>query len=114
MKIKGNSKKELSLLMAAGCLLGILCFVFIYGIKIINPLYDSWIFYGDNDLKQHYVGFCHLRNAAWSFPIGIIRSLSVPYDMSVIYTDSIPLFALIFKVFSGVLQFISNTLDYLD
>lgn len=103
MKIKCNSKKELSLLMAAGCLLGILCFVFIYGIKIINPLYDSWIFFGDNDLKQHYVGFCHLRNAAWSFPIGIIRSLSVPYDMSVIYTDSIPLFALIFKVFSGVL-----------
>lgn len=103
MKIKGNSKKELSLLMAAGCLLGILCFVFIYGIKVINPLYDAWIFYGDMDIQQHYVGFCHLRNASWSFPLGIIRSLSEPYDMSVIYTDSIPLFALIFKVFSGVL-----------
>lgn len=103
MAIKCKSKKELCFLMAAGCLLGILCFVFIYGVKVINPLYDAWIFYGDTDLKQHYIGFCHLRNASWGFPLGIISTLSSPFDMSVIYTDSIPLFALIFKVFSGVL-----------
>lgn len=96
-------KKELLFIMTAGCLLGILCFAMVYGLKIVNPTYDAWIFSGDIDLQQHYVGFCHFRNTPWKFPIGLIDSLSVPYSMSIVYTDSIPIFALIFKLFSNVL-----------
>lgn len=86
-----------------GCLLGILCFVLIYGVKILNFTYDGWLLSDGMDLKQHYVGWCHYRNSDWSFPIGLIDSLSVPFNMSVVYTDSIPLFAVFFKVFRGIL-----------
>ena len=91
------------ILMAAGCLIGILCFALVYGFDIVRFTYDDWLFFGDMDLKQHYNGFCHFRLSPWRFPIGLIDSLSVPYSMSVVYTDSIPLFAVIFKLFSGVL-----------
>jgi len=100
---KSSEKKELLFVMTAGCLLGILCFAMVYGFKILNPLYDEWIFNGDIDLRQHYVGFCHFRNTRWMFPIGLVDSLSVPYSMSIVYTDSIPLFALFFKLFRNLL-----------
>ena len=103
MQNKRVEKKELTILMIAGCLLGILCFGIVYGLKIVNPLYDGWMFGGDMDLKQHYVGFCHFRTTPWHFPIGLIDTLSVPYSMSVVYTDSIPLFAVVFKIFSNLL-----------
>ena len=96
-------KNEINGLFFAGCLIGILCFAVIYGLKIVNPFYDGWIFHGDMDLRQHYVGFCHFRTTPWHFPIGLIDTLSVPYSMSVVYTDSIPIFALVFKLLSGIL-----------
>lgn len=86
-----------------GCLLGILSFLFVYGTKIINFTYDGWLMNDGMDLMQHYVGWCHYRNTPWQFPLGLINSLSEPFSMSVVYTDSIPLFAVIFKLFSRIL-----------
>ena len=97
------AKKEILFYMITGCLIGILCFALVYGFKIVDVTYNGWLFHGDMDLRQHYVGFCHFRTSPWHFPVGIIDTLSVPYSMSVVYTDSIPLFALIFKLFRGVL-----------
>ena len=86
-----------------GCLLGAVCFVLIYGVRILNPTYDDWLLLGDMDLKQHYIGFCHYRVSSWQFPVGLIETLSYPNKMSVIYTDSIPGLAVLFKLFAYVL-----------
>lgn len=91
------------MLFLSGCALGAVCFLWVYGAGIINPLYDGWLFNGDMDLRQHYIGFCHYRMSAWHFPVGMTDTLSYPTDMSVIYTDSIPLAALFFKLISGIL-----------
>ena len=96
-------KNEYLTVGLVGCLLGILCFVLIYGLKILDFTYDGWLLADGMDLKQHYIGWCHFRNSEWTFPVGLIDSLSVPFSMSVVYTDSIPLFAVIFKLFRGVL-----------
>lgn len=109
--IKERSKQTKSLqfhnnrliLFLAGCALGAVCFLWVYGAKILDPTYDAWLFNGDMDLKQHYIGFCHYRMSDWHFPVGMIDTLSYPTSMSVIYTDSIPLFALFFKLFRNVL-----------
>ena len=95
--------KDRLILFVTGCLLGAACFLWVYGAKIINPLYDAWLFNTEMDLRQHYIGFCHYRMSDWHFPVGLIDSLSYPTSMSVIYTDSIPLFALFFKLFRGIL-----------
>ena len=95
--------KDKLILFLTGCALGAACFLWVYGAKILNPLYDAWLFDTEIDLRQHYIGFCHYRMSAWHFPVGMIDTLSYPTSMSVIYTDSIPLVALFFKLFGGIL-----------
>lgn len=95
--------KDKLILFLTGCALGAACFLWVYGGKILNPLYDAWLFNTEMDLRQHYIGFCHYRMSDLTFPVGMIDTLSYPTDMSVIYTDSIPLFALLFKLFGGLL-----------
>lgn len=87
-----------------GFLIGALMFIIIFGVRVINPLYDAWIFAStDPDIKQHYLGWCHFRTSPWHFPPGLTDSLSYPYSQSCLWTDSIPLFALFFKLFRGIL-----------
>jgi hypothetical protein len=43
------------------------------------------------------------RNSPWYFPIGLMDNIVHPFKVSIIYTDSIPLFAVIFKLLSPVL-----------
>ncbi|MBO5551261.1 MAG: hypothetical protein J5966_04820, partial [Lachnospiraceae bacterium] len=87
-----------------GLFAGALMFIAVYGFKVINPMYDAWIFAtSDPDIKQHYLGWCHFRTSPWSFPIGLIDSLSYPFPQSCLWTDSIPLFAIFFKLFRGIL-----------
>lgn len=96
-------KHEYKILFAIGSLIGILSFLWIYGIRILDFTYDAWLMNGDIDLRQHYLGWCHYRMSDWHFPMGMIDTLSYPNRVSVIWTDSIPLFAFCFKIFRNVL-----------
>ncbi|NLL77701.1 MAG: hypothetical protein GX235_10725 [Clostridiales bacterium] len=85
-------------------LLGAAVFVMIYGIHILNPCYTDWLLTSeDGDLTQHYLGWKFFRHAPWRFPLGLIDTLAYPNMTSVIFTDSIPFFALFFKVFRFLL-----------
>lgn len=90
-----------------GCLIGSLVFVLLYGVAIIDVtnigwLYDSSRTEGLWDLTQHYLGWEFYRNSAWHFPLGLVDGLySEP--VSIVYTDSIPLFAFFFKLLSPIL-----------
>lgn len=101
--ISRKNRISLRMLFALGALFGALFFICIYGVRVLDFTNTGWLFYGDNDLRQHYIAWCAFRSDSWSFPIGLIDSLSYPYSMSVIYTDSIPLFAVFFKLFTSVL-----------
>ncbi len=96
-------KHEYHILFCIGSLLGILCFLCVYGVRILDVTYTGWLMNGDMDLRQHFLGWCHFRASDWHLPIGLIDSLSEPISVSVIWTDSIPLFAVIFKLFRGIL-----------
>ena len=88
----------------------ILIFGFIYGFRILNPTYTEWIFASNGDIMQHYVGWEAFRGGDWNFPIGLTDVISYPVDISVIYTDSIPILALFFKIVSFMLP---KTFQYL-
>ena len=90
-------------LFAVCAVLGAICFIGVYGVKILDFTNTAWLFDNDHDLRQHYLGWCHFRSDPWQFPFGLFDSLSYPNSMSIIYTDSIPIFAVVFKVISGVL-----------
>lgn len=83
-------------------LLGGIAFVLIYGVKILNPLYTDWLLTG-GDLSQHYLGWEFFRRSDWYFPLGLTDQLAYPLKTSVIYTDSIPIFAVFFKLFRSIL-----------
>lgn len=105
MSIENKVKKHpVILLFLLGFVLGALLFVLTYGVKVLDVTYDAWIFrIKDVDIHQHYLGWCHFRACPWNFPPGLMDSLSYPYKISVLWTDSIPLFAMIFKCFRNVL-----------
>ena len=97
------TKKNFSVnYFAIGAVIGAVLFVCIYGFRVLDFTYDEWLLTG-KDLQQHYVGWKFFRNAPWTFPIGCHNGLTHPYYVSVLYTDSIPLFAIFFKIFSPIL-----------
>lgn len=84
-------------------LLGAVIFILIYGIHILNPFYTDWLITG-GDLTQHYLGWEYYRRSDWFFPIGLTNQLAYPVKTSVIFTDSIPIFAVIFKVLTAGIE----------
>jgi len=98
-----TGKRELNIAFIWGILLGVLCFLVLFGTIVINPVNDAWIMKRDLDLRQHYVGWMAFRNSDWTYPIGMINSLSYPIKMSIVFTDSIPLVAVFFKLIRGIL-----------
>lgn len=83
-------------------ILSAIIFTLIYGVKVLNPTYTDWLMSG-GDLSQHYLGWVAYRNSEWHFPIGMANTLSYPSKVSVIFTDSIPVFAVLFKLLSPIL-----------
>ena len=84
---------------------GALIFVLFFGYLVINPFYVDWILYRiiPIDLKETYLGWHYFWHAPWDFPFGIYNSLSYPIKTSILNTDSIPLFAIFFKLFKNIL-----------
>lgn len=110
MKIAARLKKNLPEVLNRNkevlicALLGAAVFIFIYGVHVLNPCYTDWLLTSeDGDLTQHYLGWKFYRHAPWRFPFGMIDTMAYPNETSVIFTDSIPLFAFIFKIFRFLL-----------
>lgn len=97
--------RELSnkIIFMLGCLLGVIAFVYIYGIDVLNVTYDGWLIKEGGDMAQHYIGWKFFRISSWNFPFGLIDGLVYPAKVSIMYMDSIPLFAIIFKILSPIL-----------
>lgn len=55
---------------------------------------DSWL---------HYLGWETYRNSPWEIPIGRNIDYGLGIGNSVVFTDSIPIFSILFKTLSGVL-----------
>lgn len=85
-----------------GILTGGLLFIAIYGVNILNPCYVDWLL-GHGDLSQHYIGWELFRQGEWQFPIGLTDQAAYPIRTSVIFTDSIPVFAVLFKIIRCIL-----------
>ena len=85
-----------------GFLTGIIIFVAIYGIRVLNPFYVDWLL-GKTDLTQHYLGWEFYRQDIWRFPIGMTNRLNYPLETSIVFTDSIPIFAVTFKILNHFL-----------
>ncbi len=82
-------------------LLGVICFAALYGFSALDVTNDIWLLNAE-DLNQHYIGWKFFRRSNWHFPIGLIDGITAK-PISIIYTDSIPIFAILFKLLSSIL-----------
>ncbi len=97
-----NNKKAL---FFTGCLIGFIVFVSIFTFSTLNVTNDTFFTQGfiEKDVAQHYSGWMLFRQSDWQFPLGLGENMAFPYSSSVSYTDSIPLFAIFFKLLSPLL-----------
>jgi len=96
---QNKSKKVLSLVLPL--VLGVIAFFVIVGPKVLNPTNIAWLEAGDP--ATHYLGWLFYRNSEWEFPIGLNSSYGLELANSILYSDSNPLLAFLFKPFSFLL-----------
>ena len=63
---------------------------------------QSWLINGD--LAQYQLGWKFYRDDIWRFPLGLNPNYGITNSSSIIYSDSIPLFAVFFKIFRSFLS----------
>ena len=88
-----------------GALLGVLVFLAVYGVRVLDPTSVDWILNSlSPDPIQHYLGWELFRRSPVHLPyIGANYNAIYPFRTSVLFTDSLPLAALFFKLLGGIL-----------
>ncbi|MEM9965111.1 MAG: DUF6311 domain-containing protein [Asticcacaulis sp.] len=76
-------------------------FSLFFHIEILDPTRIGWLL--DEDWGQHVLGWHAFRNVPWAWPFNYQDLLAHPTGISIIYTDSNPLFSFFFKVFKDIL-----------
>ena len=87
------------LAVVAGALLGLLTFFAVGATHTLSPSRVGWLF-DTADPSTHYLGWCFFRQDAWRWPLGINPKYGMEMGSSIVYSDSIPLMAMVFKPFS--------------
>lgn len=86
----------------AAIAIGVIFFLSIFGVKSLDPSSIAWL--GGGDLLQNYLGWAFYRQSPWTFPvIGLSPDYGMEVGSSVVFTDSNPLLAILFKALSPVL-----------
>jgi len=93
-------KRDLSFLYPL--LLAAIAFFIVVGFEPLNPVNAGWIL-GRLDPTQHYLGWLFYRNSEWTFPIGLNPLFGQDLSSSIVYSDSIPLLAIPFKLLGPIL-----------
>ena len=99
IQFQNKSKNVLSLILAL--VLGVIAFFVIVGPRALNPTNIAWLEAGDP--ATHYLGWLFFRNSAWEFPVGLNSSYGLELANSILFSDSNPLLAFLFKPFSFLL-----------
>ena len=82
-------------------LLGCVAFLVVVGPNVLNPRNIAWL--GQGDPATHYLGWEFFRHSDWSFPIGLNPNYGLELSNAIIFSDSNPLLAFLFKPFSSIL-----------
>ena len=90
---------------ALGCLLGATVFFLLYGFSPLDVTNDAWLRGGyiEADIQQHYAGWLFYRQSDFSVPLCFSDRINWPFGLSVAFTDSIPLFAALFRLLEPLL-----------
>ena len=88
-----------------GALLGAAVFLLVYGLAPLDIANDAFCRGGyiEKDIQQHYAGWLFYRSSAPGWPLGVTQAINAPQGVSVAYTDSIPLLAVLCRPLAAAL-----------
>ena len=69
--------------------------IYLLGFDFIRPTNIEWLYHAD--LAANQLGWQFFRDDLWRFPFGANPNYGIYYDGSIVFSDSIPIFALFFK-----------------
>ena len=75
-----------------------------YGLETLIPTNISWLMTAMHDWGTHYLGWYFYKTEPWHFPLGSVHNYFAPIGTNVGFTDSIPLLAILFKLFAPLLS----------
>ncbi|MFN3967396.1 DUF6311 domain-containing protein [Flavobacterium sp.] len=104
MKIKAFFEDKHTIIYLLSFVIVLIFFQISYGLDVVLPTNIAWLLDAHHDWGTHYLGWAFYRNEPWTFPLGHMENLCYPVGTNVGYFDSIPLLALFFKIFSGILS----------
>lgn len=80
-------------------LLGATVFIALFGVRILSPTDTDWLLHGDS--AMHWLGWQFFRHTPLlQWPLGANWDYGMQIGSSIVFTDSIPLLALLCKPFS--------------
>lgn len=80
-------------------LMGALAFFIVIGPRALDPQNIAWLESGDP--ATHYLGWVFFRQSPWTFPLGLNPSYGLELGSAIIFSDSNPLLAFVFKPFNA-------------
>ena len=105
VRIKSFFKENRDALISG--VIGILVFLLLFGFSAMDV--TGYRLFSRGDPGAHYIGWRFFKDAAWQLKPGLMDNLNYPNKVSVIFTDSIPLLAVFFKIFRAL---IPETFNY--
>jgi hypothetical protein len=81
--------------------MGVLGFFLVVGHRVLDPTNVGWL--GQGDPATHYLGWAFFRSGPWTFPLGANPGYGLEVSSGILYSDSLPVLALLFKPLSPLL-----------
>ncbi len=86
----------------AAALLGPLLFFLLFDPRLLDPSYFHWLLWLPDPATQ-FLGWHFFRLESWHLPPGAAANYGMEMGSSIVFTDSIPMLALLFKLLRGAL-----------
>lgn len=99
--MKFQTKNHLPIFIALA--IALLASFLILGASPLKTGNINWLFISNPDPLTHYLGWAFYKQSDWSFPIGLNPEYGLEISSSIVFSDSIPLFAIFFKLFKPLL-----------
>ncbi|MEX3999121.1 DUF6311 domain-containing protein [Paraburkholderia sp. EG285A] len=104
MNISNANRATIGIDILIPAVIGLLVFLWFGGSATLEPTNIGWIMSSAGDPVQHYAGWQSFRHTPLlQWPLGRNWNYGEDLSTSIVFTDSIPLFGLIFKPFSAYL-----------
>jgi len=85
-----------------GPLFGALFFFFMFDAWLLNPAYVDWLL-PNEDSRMQLIGWNFFRIEPWHLPPGAATRYGLEIGSGIVFTDAVPLFAFVFKIFRALL-----------